>query len=61
MSRAKTQSVVSDHDAQRGSRRRRDLARGAVVVEPRHLGEEPDEKELRRKRRHGEVEALDTE
>ena len=36
-----------------------DLARGRVVVEPRHLVEEPDEEELRGERGDGEVEPLD--
>jgi hypothetical protein len=41
--------------------RRVDLARGRVVVEPRHLVEQPHEEELRRQRRHGQVEALDAQ
>ena len=39
--------------------RRADLARGGIVVEPRHPVEQPHQKELRRQRRHRQVKPLD--
>ncbi|MPL60737.1 hypothetical protein SDC9_06298 [bioreactor metagenome] len=50
---------AGDEDAEHAAVGRGDLARGRIVVEPRHLVEEPDQEELRGKRRHGQVEALD--
>ena len=46
---------------EQGARRQLDGAVGVVIVEPRHLVEEPSQEELRRERRHGQIESLDAQ
>ena len=46
---------------EQGTRRGADHPRGGVVLEPRELGEHPDQEELRGERRHRQVEAFDPE